>query len=278
MVIYDIVTQTPLEEGRDKLLNIVGTNRILWEYGCKVQSQNEEDGVLYYIFANIGAKYRTALELCAGDGIECNSANLILHHGFRGYLVDGNPEPMKEGVKFYRQRKCLDRVKYLCGWIDKESIHTIIEYAGIKHQPIDLLVMDIDGNDFWILKEIIDNDLVKPRVICVEYQDIIGPDKALTIPYDPEFRCTMYDLWNGPNYCGASLQAFIHLLKNKYAFVGCEGLGFNGFFVLREELGEHLKEMTDVTPCFAIDKVEFGMKYRWPRTAGMDWVDVTNLP
>jgi len=274
--IYDVVTKIPLASGAEKLSEIVTDGKQIWDYGVKVQSQNEEDGILYYIFAHIGAKTRKTLEICAGDGIECNSANLILHHDFHGYLVDSNMDAMKRGVEYYKSKGCIDRVRYLYGWVDKESIHTIINYAGLRGQEIDLLIMDIDGNDYWILKEIMQSNLVLPRVICVEYQDIIGPEKALTIPYDPQFVAWHYDTWEGPNYCGASLQAFIHLLKDDYAFVGCERLGFNGFFVRRDELvNTPITEMVDVSQCFELEKVKFGMKFRWPRTCGMDWVDVT---
>ena len=52
-------------------------------------SQNGEDGILLYIFALIGMKSRRCIEICAGDGIECNSTNLILNHGFDALLEIG---------------------------------------------------------------------------------------------------------------------------------------------------------------------------------------------
>ena len=277
MSIASVVTYVPLPQGYDRLVEIVGKNKPVWDYGCKIQSQNEEDGNIYYIFSVIGVKTKVGFEVCAGDGIECNSANLILHHGFHGYLLDGNNEAIMRGSNFYSKRQYSGRAEFLQGWITKESIHELVDKVGLRGQEIDLLSMDIDGNDYWILKEIMDHKLMNPRVIVVEYQDIIGPEKALSIPYDPNFVAWNHDSWNGPNYCGASLQAFIHLLGDKYAFVGCERLGFNGYFVRRDELEgcEGLQEMTDVTPCFAGEKVQFGMQYRWPRTAHMKWIDVT---
>ena len=53
-------------------------------------SQNGEDGILLYIFSLIGMTNRRALEICCGDGIECNATNLIVNHGFDGLLIDGN--------------------------------------------------------------------------------------------------------------------------------------------------------------------------------------------
>src|SRR5215831_18093539 len=68
------------------------------EFRCN--SQNGEDGILLYIFSLIGMTTHMALEICAGDGIECNAANLILNHGFHGLLFDGNAELIERGRAF----------------------------------------------------------------------------------------------------------------------------------------------------------------------------------
>ena len=279
-VLHDVISKVPISEGYGAITNLVGEGKPIWDYGCKIQSQNDEDGNIYYIFSVIGTKSKICFEACAGDGIECNSANLVLNHGFTGYMLDGNRQAIEKGVEFYKGRRCGDRAKFLYGWITKESISRFVDAVGLRGSEIDMLVMDIDGNDYWILKEIMDNGLLNPRVVVVEYQDIIGPELALSIPYDPNFVAWKHDSWGGPNYCGASLQAFIYLLKDRYAFVGCERLGFNGYFVRRDELEgkeEKLMEMVDVTPCFQFEKVQFGMMHRWSRTRHMEWIDVTKF-
>src|SRR3990172_4907840 len=45
-----------------------------------VFSQNGEDGILQLIFAVVGTTNKRAVEICAGDGIECNTANLVVNH------------------------------------------------------------------------------------------------------------------------------------------------------------------------------------------------------
>ena len=50
-------------------------------------SQNGEDGILLYIFSILGTTNRRVVEISAGDGIECNSANLIINHGWHGLSV-----------------------------------------------------------------------------------------------------------------------------------------------------------------------------------------------
>lgn len=279
--LYSVITTVPLDDSdaRTKLENLAdNTTPYLWKYGCKAQSQNGEDGIIYHLLQAIGTTpHRTVVELCAGNGIECNSANLILNHKFNAYLFDGNPQEINDGVQFYTQfldkdPSLTDRVRFAHVWVTKETIVNVMNQMKIPNE-MDLLITDLDGNDYWILKSIMDTKQYSPRIICVEYQDIIGPERALTIPYDPQFDHKKYDCFGGPNYCGASLQAFIKLLRDSYAFVGCEGLGFNGFFV-RRDLMENLQEMTDISPCFELEKVRFGMANRWPRTAHMEWVEV----
>lgn len=47
------------------------------DVGFRVHSQHEEDGILLFIFSLIGTTNMRSVEICAGDGIECNTANLI---------------------------------------------------------------------------------------------------------------------------------------------------------------------------------------------------------
>jgi len=62
--------------------------------------------------------------------------------------------------------------------------------------------LDMDGMDYWIWEAI---EVVNPRVVVVEYQDMLGPDNALTVPYRDDFNAYVYPVTQGmPNFCGAS--------------------------------------------------------------------------
>jgi hypothetical protein len=58
------------------------------EVGFHCYSQFEEDGILLFIFSLIGAKTKMVVELCAGKGRECMATNLIINHGWNGFLFD----------------------------------------------------------------------------------------------------------------------------------------------------------------------------------------------
>src|SRR6202035_1427829 len=53
----------------------------------RAYSQFGEDGILLYLFSVLGTTNKKCVEICAGDGIECNTANLIVNHGWNAFLA-----------------------------------------------------------------------------------------------------------------------------------------------------------------------------------------------
>jgi hypothetical protein len=130
----------------------------------------------------------------------------------------------------------------------------------------------MDGVDYWIWEAI---TACTPRVVVLEYQDILGPVRAVTVPYADDFNAWQYSTTGGmPNFCGASLAAFVKLARKKgYRLVGCNRYGFNAFFV-RNPLGEKQLPEVEVASCFKHPKVLEGMRDRFPLVQGMPWVEV----
>jgi hypothetical protein len=213
------------------------------EFRCT--SQNGEDGIIHYIFSLIGARTRKAVELCAGHGIECNSANLIINHGWRALLVDGDPANVSLGSEFYA--RCQDTFSqpptFVSAWITKDNVNDLVTAHGFAGE-IDLLSVDVDGMDYWIWKEL---RAAAPRLVVAEFNPVWGPELAVSVPYDPAFKL---DLSKRPYYCSASLSAFTKLGREKgYRLVGVERLGFNAFF-LKDGVGEDLFPAITAAECF----------------------------
>jgi hypothetical protein len=53
------------------------------------------------LIAAVGTETKRSVEICAGDGIECNAANLLVNHGWTGLLIDGSEELIRHGKEFY---------------------------------------------------------------------------------------------------------------------------------------------------------------------------------
>lgn len=242
----------------------------LGDVGFKNFSQTDEDGILLYIFSLIGTTNKKCVEICAGDGIECNTANLIINHKWIGLLVDGNKQLVKKGMTFYKD---LPQTKFhpptfICSWITRSNVNQIIKDAGFEGE-IDLLSIDLDGMDYWIWDAI---SIIQPRVVVVEYNDILGAKDAITVPYEDNFNAYSYPTTNGmPNYCGASLPAFVKLAKSKgYRLVGCNSLCFNAFFI-QDGIGVKEIPEIDLNECFKHPKVFWGIRNRFPLIQDLPW-------
>lgn len=233
-------------------------------------SQNGEDGILLYIFSLIGTIGKKAVEICASDGIECNAANLIINHGWTGLLFDGNEELIGRGRQFYAQ--CASTwiwpPSLVSAWVTAENVNQLIINNGFQGE-VDLLSLDMDGVDYWIWKAI---ECISPRVVVVEYQSMWGSDRAVTVPYRPDFagEFNEYHL----NYGGASLPAFVKLGREKgYRLVGCQRYEFNAFF-MREGVGCDIFPEIDAAQCLKHAKTKHAIEHRLPQVIDRMWVEV----
>lgn len=193
-----------------------------------IYSQNGEDGILLYLFSQIGIVNQTFIEFGIGDGKQCNSANLLLNFGWRGLMIEGNNEQAAKATRFFNNHPKVmgDQITVLNEFITKENINELFERSEITGE-IDLLSIDIDGNDFWIWDAI---NIVDPRIVVIEYNASFGDEKSITIEYDPAFY--RYQKHKSGWYHGASIQALNKLAKQKgYGLVGCDNNGVNAFFI-----------------------------------------------
>lgn len=99
---------------------------------------------------------------------------------------------------------------------------------------VDLLSIDLDGNDLHILEAI---SCVTPRAIVMEYNARFLPPIEYCIEYQPQHS------WDGTDNYGASLSLLTARLKAKgYSLVACNLCGINSFFVRDDLLGDHFQE------------------------------------
>jgi hypothetical protein len=98
----------------------------------RAYSQNGEDGILWYIFSVIGTTNKKCVEICAGDGVQSNTANLIVNPGWNGLLLDGDEKNVTRGKAFYAQHA--DTVnqppRFVHAWIDTENVNQLITTGG----------------------------------------------------------------------------------------------------------------------------------------------------
>ena len=84
------------------------------KYEKKLFSQNGEDGVIDYIFSNIGMTNKIFVEFGFGMN-ENNSRNLIENHGFGGLFIDST-------IPINYRNKTINNINYHQAWITRNNI------------------------------------------------------------------------------------------------------------------------------------------------------------
>ena len=219
-------------------LNIHHKELDLNSSGFRVFSQYEEDGKILFILAVIGIKHSTFMEIGSDDGLNSNCANLVFNFGFHGLFIDGNSRSISRGRYFYKHYPSGNSYKpiFVLSKVTRENINSVIRENNFQGE-IDLLSIDIDGNDYWIWDAI---SVVNPRIVIIETFISYGK-RNIVFPYDPNYTFP----GKHPMYHGASPVAMVKLGQKKgYRLVGANQLGFNFIFV-RNDLGtDILKEVT----------------------------------
>jgi hypothetical protein len=100
-----------------------------------------------------------------------------------------------------------------------------LDFIKSSFPKIGILSIDVDGNDYWFLKSLID---AEPTVICVEYNSTLGME-PIAVPYDPAFD--RHQKHPKGWYHGASLAALSKLCSHHgYGLAAVSSAGGNAFF------------------------------------------------
>ena len=197
----------------------------------KVFSQGGEDEIIQYLINKINIENETFVEFGVEDYCESNTRFLLQNNYWRGLIIDSGDRH----IKFIENSNnmCQYDVEAITGFITTENINKLIKISGYSGD-IGLLSIDVDGNDYWILKEV---EVVRPRILIVEYNSLFGDKYSITVPYEPNFSIS--NAHYSELYYGASLKAIVVLAQQKgYQFVGCNKGGFNAFFIRNDVLND----------------------------------------
>jgi hypothetical protein len=156
-------------------------------------SQNNEDRVIDAIFEAIGTKGKFFVEIGVNaprGRIECNTRKLK-EDGWLGVWIDERcnlPEIENHHV-------CASNVNRIFAELEIPS-------------TFDLLSIDIDGQDYWVWREL----MAAARVVVIEYNRYLPINEPLSVPRDDDF------VWrpkNRPRFFGAGLGAMMKLAHEK---------------------------------------------------------------
>ena len=202
------------------------------KYECQFFSQFGEDGIINELFARIGTTNKFFAEIGAGEGMENNTTNLLINN-WKGVWVEYDLQLVKLINKYFfsfiKSKKLIVKNTF----VTSKNIENLFKTVKIPRE-LDLLSIDIDGNDYWIWESL---KFYKPRVVVIEYNASLGPSAEWIMKYKSSHK---YDY---TNYHGASLKSLEKLgQKLGYNLVGCSFSGVNAFFVRKDLVGRKFLE------------------------------------
>jgi hypothetical protein len=147
---------------------------------------------------------------------EFNCVPLAENPQWRGLLIDGNEELVEDARRLWPAR-----IEMAAKFLALDSLDIIRN----RFPKIGVLSIDVDGNDYWFLKALID---VQPDVISVEYNSSFGLE-PITVPYDPAFD--RHEKHPRGWYHGASITAVTKLCaQHGYGLAAGSDGSCNAFF------------------------------------------------
>jgi len=207
----------------------------LGEVELKVFSQFGDDGIIQWLINNLEFPNKTFIEFGVGNYRESNTRFLMMNNDWSGLVMDGSESNVAQIINseyFWKYELSAKAV-----WIDTDNINSLLSSSQLGKE-VGILHIDLDGNDYWIWKEI---KAITPIIVILEYNSVFGIDRAITVPYHKAFDRTNAHYSN--LYWGASLRSLYQLSADKgYSFVGCNNAGNNAYFVRKDKLNENVRE------------------------------------
>lgn len=215
----------------------------------KKYSQSGEEAYITHILDNIKPKEKIIVELGAWDGFHLSNTRHFIEQGYSAFLIDGDNRGNHEVHQYY---------------VTKENVNPIFSFLGVP-ASFDFLNIDLDGNDYYILDEILKS--YNPSLIVAEFNPIFRPDQACSIEYNPDH------VWQENDYYGFSFAAGLKLAeKHQYTCI-FQNADLNMYFVcnkvLAESLGVDIEQVQNHVP-----PVTYNVQHYHPSSNRTDWITV----
>lgn len=213
----------------------------------KKYSQSYEECYLEHILKALPEGNKTLVELGAWDGYHLSNTRYFIEQGYKAILIDGDNKGNEEVKEHF---------------ITRDNIIPILKQYNTP-SIFDLFCIDLDGNDIYILEEVLKN--YKPNVIIAEFNPIFKPTESYAIKYNPEHT------WSEDDYYGFSFEAGLLLADlNGYTCI-FQNDNLNMYFVensiLAHSLGVLVKDLHSHIPKVSYESVNYH-----PKSHKTDWI------
>lgn len=180
----------------------------------KIYAQFGEETIFNWIFQHIGTKEKFLVDFGAGTlNSGLSNSRYLIEQGWKGLLMDGNPAEVNDIIKQE--------------FVTAENIVSLFDKYNVPKE-FDLLSIDIDGNDFWVLQSILKSEY-SPRVIINEFNGCLAESVASVMKYNPSHS------WGENDYYGASFKAF-KMLLNQAGYTLVHQIATTNMIFVREDI------------------------------------------
>jgi hypothetical protein len=135
-------------------------------------SQFGEDGIVSAIFDKIGTTTRFCIEVGASDGLFFSNTRRLIEDGWSALLIEADEAAYERCVSNNYKRPDVFVENCKIEPRGPNSLDSLWSTQFAETQQPDLLIIDIDGQDCYILNTL---EKLKPRVLLVEYNPDVDP-------------------------------------------------------------------------------------------------------
>ena len=164
---------------------------------------------------------RTAVDIGAGDGVRWSNTHALFLEGWNGLAIEADSRKFRKLKRTYRRSPNVSTCNEPA---TPDRIARLLRSYKIE-KDFEVLSLDIDGNDYWILQSILEE--FRPQLIVTEINEKIPPPLRFITKYDPEFRLRHH-------FYGFSIMSLADLCRQfNYAILEVE---YNNAFMAPRDL------------------------------------------
>src|ERR1700690_65591 len=150
---------TPLKELQEK-------SRWLLGKASNISSQCGEDGIISAALDLLPERNAWFIEFGAWDGqFASNTCNLVNSRGYRAVFIEADPARFRDLQKNYDAAKHI-LINAFVGFDKSDSLDALLREHSSVPRDVDLLSIDIDGNDYHVWAAI---RSFRPKLVVVEF-------------------------------------------------------------------------------------------------------------
>lgn len=219
-------------------------------------SHSGEEQILAQLIAELlpAGHDRTAVDIGAGDGIRWSNSYALFMNGWKGLGVEFDSRKL---VKLARAYRFFPGVYACRNRVTPENIVPLLQSYELP-KNFAVLSLDIDGNDYWVLRAILAD--YRPQLIVTEINEKIPPPIRFVVKYNPDFQLRHH-------FFGYSIAMLADLCdETGYEILEVE---YNNAFLAPRELAG--KRATDAETAYAAGYLnQPDRKQRFPQNLDME--------